>query len=64
MKSMAFLRAPEVLWLYSGVTNTKPSKLSIFAAHALVCAFEYWPRDGGASSSSSGRLKSAMSTNS
>ena len=31
---MAFFSAPEVEWLYSGVTKTKPSKESIFSAQA------------------------------
>src|SRR5687767_3247582 len=61
---MAFLRAPGIPWLYSGVTNTNASNGSIFAAQALVWGFEYWPRDGGTGSSKSGRLKSRMSTSS
>src|SRR5579863_4687347 len=61
---MAFLSAPEMLWLYSGVTNTYASNEAIFEAHTFVCAWLYWPRLGGAGSSSKGRRYSAMSTNS
>jgi hypothetical protein len=35
-KSMAFLSAPGMPWLYSAVTNTNPSKCTIFAAQAYV----------------------------
>ena len=38
---MAFFSTPEVPWLYSGVTMTKPSNEAIFAAHCLVCSFWY-----------------------
>jgi len=34
---MAFFKTPEVPWLYSGVTMTKPSNEAIFVAHSLVC---------------------------
>lgn len=61
---MAFFRAPEVEWLYSGVTKTKPSKEAIFSAQALVWGWVYWPSDGGAASSRWGGLWSAMSTSS
>ena len=39
-------------------------KEAIFAAHFFVCSMEYLPCDGGTGSSSSGRLKSLMSTSS
>ena len=47
---MAFFSAPDVEWLYSGVTKTKPSKEAILAAHAWVCGWEYCPSDGGIAS--------------
>ena len=40
---MAFFSAPDVPWLYSGVTNTKASNAAIFAAQRLVWSFEYLP---------------------
>ena len=62
MKSIAFLSAPLVEWLYSGVTNTKPSNEAILSAHARVCSFAYCPRDAGIASSRCGSAKSARST--
>ena len=53
-KSIAFLSAPDMPWLYSGATNTKPSKPAIFAAHFFVCGFSYRPSEGGTGSSSRG----------
>ena len=45
---MAFLSTPEVEWLYSGVTKTKPSNAAILSAHALVCVVRVLARcDGG-----------------
>src|SRR5919206_2593 len=51
---MAFFSTPEVLWLYSGVTITKPSNEAIFSAHAFVWSFWYCPSDGGTGSSRGG----------
>jgi hypothetical protein len=50
------LSAPDVPWLYSGVTKTNASSEAIFAAHFFVCSWLYLPIDGGTGSSSSGRL--------
>jgi hypothetical protein len=44
---MAFFSTPEVEWLYSGVTITKPSNEAILAAHSRVCGWLYWAIDGG-----------------
>src|ERR1700722_12425403 len=52
---MAFFSTPDVLSLYWGVTNTKPSNEAIFSAHCLVCSFWYWPIEGGSGSSRGGR---------
>src|ERR1700722_3642741 len=52
---MAFLRTPEVEWLYSGVTITNPSNEAIFSAHCRVWSFWYWPIEGGSGSSRGGR---------
>ena len=35
---MAFFRAPDVAWLYSGVTKMNPSKESIFSDQRRVCS--------------------------
>ena len=43
MPNVRKFRAPQVPWLYSGVTKTKASNVAIFAAHALVCGLEYLP---------------------
>ncbi len=51
---MAFLSAPEVEWLYSGVTKTKPSNDAIFSAQASVCGWVYCPIEGGIASSRCG----------
>src|SRR5215475_11115926 len=61
---MEFFSAPDVEWLYSGVTKTNPSNEAIFSAQALVCGRLYWPIEGGIASSRCGRLYSAMSTSS
>src|SRR5665647_1915044 len=61
---MAFLSAGEVEWLYSGVTNTKPSASDILADHFLVCSLEYLFCEGGIGSSKNGRLISARSRSS
>src|SRR5580704_19760431 len=58
---MAFLSAPEVPWLYSGVTKIYPSNEAIAADHALVCAWLYEPDDAGMGSSRNGSSKVARS---
>ena len=48
---MAFFSAPDIEWLYSGVTKTYASKEPIFAAHLRVWGRLYWPTRGGTGSS-------------
>src|SRR3712207_9482409 len=59
---MAFFRAPEVAWLYSGVTKMKPSKESITPAKLLVWSWLYIPIEAGTGSSRTGRANSAVFT--
>src|ERR1700722_4838953 len=58
---MAFLSAPEVPWLYSGVTKTYPSNEAMAADQSLVCGWLYEPDVAGMGSSRSGSSKVARS---